>query len=127
VALVLAARPAGDPEVVILKGKTSKGLPVLLAFVDGELTRARVKPSLRCGPRHWESVLWTPSTGTQGRFHQDGSAFRVRHVYGAERGRGTLVMTGELADDHDSARGTLVARWVSPGWRCAGTVRFRAG
>jgi hypothetical protein len=134
IALVLAARPEGDPEVLTLEGRSSRNLPVTLRFVDGELRSADLKPSLRC-PQFggWESVVWEPRIGAYGEFHQDGPSFRVRHSYLAEPapdttpGRGTLVLAGELGDDQDSARGTINARWVTPGWTCRGTVRFRAG
>jgi hypothetical protein len=128
VALVLAARPPGDPEVVTLKGRTSKGHAAVLDFVNGELMRARVKASVRCPkPTLWESIVWRPEIGIQGEFHQDGPIFRVRHFYEVEAGRGTLVMIGELADDQDSARGRIDATWVSPDRTCVGGVRFRAG
>ena len=138
-ALVLAARPAGEPEpltlkgepeLLTLKGRTSKGQPVELDFVDGRLQWANVRAWTRC-PDMTDEVPWAPVLGAVGDFHQDGSKFRVRQVWRAPRdgrrppGRGTIALTGEL--DDDSARGRLSVLWVEGDYVCRGTVRFTTG
>jgi hypothetical protein len=137
--LVLAtARRDGNPdgaEQVTLTGKTSKGLPVQLRFVDGQLSSLDMSASVRCPvDPPWRSILWRPAAGSSGQFHQDGSRFRVRHHWEYGGGKdgpseaSTLVMRGRLEQGGRSARGTVRARWE---WRrrvvCLGTVRFSAG
>jgi hypothetical protein len=125
---VLATRPDGEPEILMLKGRTSKGFPVALNFIDGELRSVSTAASLYCrDERFWSSITWGPVVGTAGRFEQDGPRFRVREKWGSgPRERGVLTLRGRLAGDGDSARGTIEGFWQSPEVICHSTVRFSA-
>jgi len=136
VVLVLALRPREEHEakLLTLKGRTSKGQPVVLGFVDGELRNISATTLLYCpGDPSRYSYDWLAVAGSFGTFHREGSTFRIRdrREYGA-RGEPAFQVTegamhGRLADSGDSARGTIDVRWE---WGkkqvCKGTVRFSA-
>ncbi len=133
VALVLATRPGNEPDALALWGRTSKGLPLTLRFVDGELQSLVATASIYCPrQRHWDQIEWVLSDGSKGHFEQRGARFRVGER--VEIGGGTrppdistFAIRGRLDDEAESARGTISAHWRSGRTRCAASVRFSAG
>ncbi len=119
-----------------LNGKTERANHIYLAFVDGKLQSVNTLVSFRCGREdYWRNGRWNPTKGLpRVRFRQDGRRFIVR-----QNGRipeveppvaVDYVLRGELADDEDSANGTLAAQVVFGRRRdsmaCRGTVGFSA-
>jgi hypothetical protein len=131
--LILVSRPGDPPEPTVLQGRTELGRDVQLVFADDELQRFDSTVSFWCpSSRVWHDGLWQSSPAT--RFHQEDRRFRVRQ-------RGAFpdfdppvtvdyTMTGELAGDRGSAKGTLLGRAVfgrgHDSEYCRGSVTFRA-
>ena len=114
-ALILVPRLGGDPEEVVLNGRTERGQRIQMVLQDGKLFSFKTQVAVWC-PRNraWGSLDWSPQNSLAVDFEHDGSRFYVREdskqpdadppleVYG--------VMRGEVGDGGRSASGTIRAR-----------------
>ena len=120
----------------MLHGHTERGYWIQMVFLDDELQGFDTTVSFECPDRRawpvWEAGFWSPTPRAS--FHQDGRRFRVRDKFKLPDFEPPVAldytMTGELADDRASAKGTLIARAVfgrgHGSMFCRGRVSFTA-
>ena len=120
----------------MLRGHTEHGAWIQMVFLDDELQGFDTTVSFSCpsqgARRVWRYGFWSPTP--RAGFRLDGRRFRVRDRFELPDydppAALDYTMTGELADDRSSAKGTLSARAVfgrgHGSMYCHGRVSFQA-
>jgi hypothetical protein len=131
--LALAATRGGPvPEKRGLEGKTSRGGPISITFVDGKLDDFRTQVSAWC-PRLGRRLVWewARGYGTTAEFMLAGPRFVIAEQAENRNHKPpttTIVeLRGRLSEDGKSARGRVLAFALRGTTTCEGTASFSAG
>jgi hypothetical protein len=125
----------GSLHEVVLGGRTEQGHRITMSFLSGRLNSFDTHVSLWCPhARKWQGWRWFPNPNVpHTTFRQDGEPFYVREVVTFPADvpyRLDSVMRGRVAEDGQSAKGTIFSHSVSGSGHdsltCSETVSFSA-